>query len=432
MPRLLPLVLLGACAAPLVPVGPAAIRPDVSPPIGPVPAASPSTVRWALPPCPLRYEILTTERFAPALGSATELVTFMTVDATTSGGHLELKATPTSAMKNGKYRPYAVPDTGFLPLALATDGARWRRLDASSVLYTAFGSQGGLAWLLPDLPDAGEGSWPFPVDERTLNQNGVWFASSRNVMSPPASETVLGPLRQEASRADGRLVLRARGPERWSSSSGPGAFAVLDRQGEIRTEHVVLANGRVLGAHLERDVELTFTVQQREPMRSRLEQRSDAHLVSACDGPTEPRLEPVLTREERAIAAVGELAVALVAETRPPSTLDAFSRRARSGHKDEAIFQTIDRFRKDRGDTWWPLPLFVEDGDVASTPDRIELTLSTNLKSPSRSHTVTPAAFRFEIVEEDGRLVIDRVTAAFALEPGHARVLEIAKGVLFP
>jgi hypothetical protein len=161
-------------------------------------------------------------------------------------------------------------------------------------------------------------------------------------------------------------------------------------------------------------------------------QRSDAHLVSACDGPTEPRLEPILTREERAIAVVGDLAVALYADKRPASAIEAFSRRLRGAHGDEAIFQTIDRFRKGGGDMWWPVPVFVKDDDVASTPDRIELSVSNNMKSPSREHTLTPATFHFDVVEEDGHLVIDRVVAAFDVEPGRARVFEISKEHLLP
>lgn len=408
-----------------IPIGPAATSPSPSPP---------PRVRWALPTCPLRYEVLTTERFegTPPYG-ATELVTFLSVDAATIASGLELRLSSTAAMKNGKHRPYAVPDTGFPPLVVATDGARWHVV-GDSVLFAGLGSQGGLAWLFPDLPDETKSSWDFPVDPSRLNQNGVSVLRSSSLPALGKGKTIVWSLREETSTSpDGRLVVRARGPERWSSRSpGGGDFAVLDREGEIRTEHVVLPSGRLLRAHLERDVNLTFTVEKSEPIRSRLVQRSDAHLVAACDGPTEASLAPVLTREERAIALVGDLAVALYAEKRPPSTVEAFSSSLRAARGDKAILAAIDRYRKGRGESWWPVPVLIDDDDIVTRADRLELNVKTNVVSPSHKDTRTSVKFRFDVVETGGRLFIDRVVAAFELEPGQGEVLEIAKDRVFP
>lgn len=438
--RLALILVLGAVACGGAPAAP----PPSTIPIGAAPTSGPTppppSVRWTLPTCPLRYEVLTTERFEGSLPlGASELVTFLSVDATTTASGLELRLSSTAAMKNGKHRPYAVPDTGFPPLTVATDGARWHVV-GDSVLFAGFGSQGGLAWLFPDLPDGARQSWDYPVDPSRLNQNGVSVLNSQ-VFSSPAlpvlgkAKPIVWPLREETSTSpDGRLVMRARGPERWSSRSPGGAsdFSVLEREGEIRTEHVILPNGRLFRAHLERDVNLTLTVEKSEPIRSRLVQRSDAHLVAACDGPVETSLAPVLTREERAIALVGDLAMALYAEKRPASTIEAFSSGLRAARGDKAILAAIDRYRKGRDENWWPVPALVNDDDVVTKGDRIELNVKASVVNPNQKNTRTPVKFRFDVVETGGRLFIDRVTAAFEIETGQGEVLEIAKNRVFP
>jgi hypothetical protein len=179
-------------------------------------------------------------------------------------------------------------------------------------------------------------------------------------------------------------------------------------------------------------VELTFTVMEREPMRSRYTQRSDAHLVAACDGPTEATLAPVLSREERAIAAVGDLRLALDSEDRQAAVATWFSPGLRKARGDPAIVATIERYRKGAGATWWPLPVFIKDDDVVTRPDRIEVAVTTNVPSPTSAHSVTGVKFLFEMIELEGRFLVDRVTATFEIEPGNAQLLEIARARLFP
>jgi hypothetical protein len=326
-----------------------------------------------------------------------------------------------------------MPDAGFPPLELVTDGRALRPAVATS-LWSGLGTQGGLGWLFPDLSGT---VWAFPVDTRMLNQNGMSALQSQAFELTPPQRTSVFPLRLEsASSPDGRLVVRARGPEQWSSRSPDGGandLAVLDRKGEIRTEHVLLPNGRLLRAHLERDVDLALDVKGTTspmPMRSRITQRSDAHLVAACDGPTEPPLEPVLTREEKAIAAVGALDVAVYTPDKRGAAPEAFSAAVRK-QGDKAILATIDRYQRGRGDHAWAFPGHVRDEDVVVQADRIVVTEHGAVKHPTRANTNTPVTFRFEVVEEGGRFVVDRITSHYELEPGNAQLLEIARGRLY-
>lgn len=402
--------------------------------VGPVASVAASStaltpgVRWAPPSCPLRYQVLVTETFDGA-GAATKLVTYMTADLTPSAVGVEVHIVPTIALEEGKYRPYAVPDRGFPSFPLTTDGTRWQSPTGGTLLYTAYGTQGGLAWLFPDLAS----SWAFPIDEQRLPQNGLSALNSTAIAMMRPGKIVTFPLAEERSTTpDGRLVVRSRGPELWSSRQGADDLAVLERKGEIRAEHVLLPNGRLLRAHLERDVALTFTVEKSAPISGRITQRSDAHLVSACDGPTESALEPVLTREERAIAAVGDLGSALYDDARRATAVDAFTPALRLARGDAAILETVERYRRDRGERWWPIPVFVSDDDVTTRPDRVEVTARTTVRSPTRKHSVTSVVFVFGLVESGGHFLVDHVTARFEIEPGRAQLLEIGKARLLP
>jgi hypothetical protein len=426
--------LLAGCAGRTSPSSPP-LPPAIASSAGPQGPAPRSATRWAPATCRLRYEILTVERFATEAKSPMELRTFVTVDTTTTTANtIDLSVRGTSWIRSGKHWPYAIADTGFPSVSITTDGSAWRATQPSPLL-AGLGSQGGLAWLFPSLPGPSASSrvWDLPFEPRVLNANGVSFLNSRGPAISNARAVIAFPLRQEASTAsDGTLMIRAHGPERWSSRVNADDIAVLERLGDIRTEHVVLPSGRLLRAHLERDVTLTFTVEGK-PMTSRFSQRSEAHLVSACDGPTEATLEPVPTREERAITALGELGVVL-GQDRRASAPAAFSERLRRVHGDKAILATLERFRTGRGSWhWWPLPiLLMGDDEVVVHDDRVDVSLTTSLPSPTSANTMTPALFRFELVESAGRFYVDRVTAAFTLEPGNAKLLEISRDRLVP
>lgn len=422
-----PVTCTGACAGP----HPSSTAPTALTP--PPPAA-----RWSLPACPLRYELLTTETFDTPPGPPMGLVTFALLDETAAGGRLEVRVTPTFALEQGKYRPFVRPDRGFAPFELTTDGRSWREEGVARPML-ALGSQGGLAWLFPPVPDPIAHSWSLPLAEASLNRNGIAAFDSRSEAFS-LGRTVPFPLDQTLEvRADGTTVLRAHGPERWSSRSSPGAddFAVLERDGDLRTEHVLLPSGRLLRAHLERDVALTFTVKGApaggaNPIRSRITQRSDAHLVSACDGPTAPSLAPHLSREERAIDAVGELGMAVLEPSSgqtPQAWLSSGLRKARG---DRAIAATIARYRKAHGGDAWPLPVLVRDEDIVTLPDRVVVAATTSVRSPSTADTTTPVKFRFDVIEEDGRPVVNRIVGAYELEPGQRELLVIAHDRLAP
>lgn len=384
-------------------------------------------MRWTLPSCPLHYELLTKEELEGSFG----LESFLAIEATTKDDRLELRVASTMWMLTGQHRPFAVPDKGFDPLVLKTDGIRWSPV-GQSILFASLGTQGGLGWMFPPIPEGAQRSWDYPMAERTLGHNGVSMLQSDGAAQIGVGRVLGWPLRQEAEISrEGNLVLRARGPERWSSQAAPGeqVLAGLERDGELRSEHVILPSGRLLRATLQRETTLLLTVNMTTPprtMRSRFRQRSEVHLVSACDGPTASKLEPALTREERAIATLGELSLAVYGVAPRESASALFSAALRAARGDAKILATIDRHRKAHGERSWPTAFLVDDADVVVKGSRIEISATASVPRRGDKNVSTPATFRFEMVEEGGRFVIDRVTASLAIEPGNPQIFELS------
>ena len=395
--------------------------------------------RWSLPSCPLRYEILTREVMRDEFNKEpNEALSFLTLEATATPSGMALQLESKGWLKRGKHLPFAVPDRDYPALSLATDGSSWSSAQASFLL-TGLGSQGGLAWLFPSLPQRGKGEWRFQVDQRMLNMSGVRLPSSRDLKALPPDEAVSFVLAQEVvRREDGGWLIRSSGPERWSSKTDPNSpphFAALERAGSVRAEHVLLPNGRVLRAKLEREVDLKLTMGE-AGRQLKVLQHSEAHLVAACDGPTEPTLAPKLTREERAIAAAGDLGFALLSEAAPGTVSNMFSQELRRLHGEQTLLETLARFRKTfpEKQPWWPLPLYLpNDEDVVASDKSVQLhqSLSVPVSSKSQAH----ADFVLTLVEEGGRTVVAEVTVQLSEpEPNQPTkaLLEISRRRLFP
>lgn len=384
--------------------------------------ATPRGPRWTPPSCPLRYELQTDERYDmhDADWPVMQLSMFATLDAVPDAAGVTLQVTPTIMLKRGKHRPYVSLDPSLPPLELATDGRRWRPR-APSALFAGWGTQGGLAWLFPDAPEGASGTWSFPVERRTLIHNGVYLYPGKGFDRIPTDQLEALPLRVEVSSSpDGQLVLQTRGREVWSYAEADRP--TFDRKGEIRAEHVFTPEGRLLSAHIERDVTIT------SPSRSTWTLRGAARLVSACDGPTlPPSPPPTLTAEDRVIQTIGELSVA-VYEGNTSTYADFFSSEVRRARGDKGIAASIERYRKQRGDRAWAIPLLIEDADVVKeSGERVVVSVvgSTPLaSSPSRQ---TRVLCRFEAIKEGDAWKLDRVSATMDMEPGDPQILEISK-----
>lgn len=397
---------------------------------------SQNALRWSIPSCPLRYEVLTEEVVESEQRiKSFDFLSLLSISATPQAESLELQAEAKIWNKRTKHLPFAITVSDYPKVALTTDGSSWASAKPSVVL-TGIGTQGGISWLFPSLPTPGSATWAFQVDQSMLNQNGAQLRGFQP--GKPAEVVVPFALQQESERAtDGSLLIRSSGKERWSSNSdpsGPPPFAVLEREGDVRAEHVVQSNGRLLRAKLERDVKLTLTVSGKS-MISNLRQRSVAQLVSACDGPTLPTLMPKLSNEERAIVAAGELGTALYSGAAPEAVTRFFSKGVLRGRAPSTITEVIGRYRKSAGDQFWPVPVFLDrDDDVRTDSSGVLVHVKTLV--PVSANSLSSADFNFTFVEEEGQFVVASVTASLPNQVDDKappkKLLEISAQRLFP
>lgn len=430
---------LGACGRP----------PRDSPPEAAARAASapspsaPAEPRWRVPPCPLRYELRTEEVFTGEHGKPTRLLSLFDVSLAPKGERVELTTGVTYWFKRGKYLPYAQRTRELAPVELAIDpdGRTVREAAGPSQIFRALGTQGGFVSLFPPLPGPASGArttWRIERPESTVRHNGLhvadkpqpdWRAGGVAPLDLEVRITSAAPVAGGAPA----LTLASAGKDIYAPPSPPAAEGLalkFSALGDVRAEHVVLASGRLLRATFERHADLRFDAAG-NLMRSRLDQRSEAHLVGACDGPTLPPLAPALGREERAIAALGELAVAVYEGKRGDALarLDGALRRA---HGDDALWRTVGRFREGAGESAWPMPLFVEDEDVRGDAEGVTVTMRSNVRHPTAANTMTPVRFEARLAERGGAFVVTQIAGSFEIEPGKAERLAITPARLVP
>lgn len=147
-------------------------------------------------------------------------------------------------------------------------------------------------------------------------------------------------------------------------------------------------------------------------------------------------MAPKLTREERAIAAAGDLGFALLSEAAPATVSNMFSQELRRLHGEQAIMEALSRFHKPFGEKqqWWPVSLYLpHDDDVVASDKGVQLhqSLSVPISSKAQAH----ADFVLTLVEENGRTVVAEVTVQLSEpEPNQPTkaLLEISRRRLFP
>jgi len=300
-------VVLFACDAPPVPRAPLESDSRVRETRG---------LRYALPTCPLGYEVLVREKSYDGDNPQFDIERFMTIEATAKNGRMELAAVVVGRSLHDGVRSPSKPSADYAPPLLETDGLSWTERDGPTWLFSDVGAQGGLAWFFPTIPAS--------LDRNAMCEWNVPRASSQSTAS----------LRVEATR--GHIPGLA---ERWQQHVASGAkdverpptltpaeirFAESHLEGGVRVStlgmtaerrfesnagepfasttvtnyrgtYAVTAGGRILRADIEaKEVMSTATQRLREDTDAKM------HLVRACDGPVMPSIAPVLTPEESA------------------------------------------------------------------------------------------------------------------------------------
>jgi hypothetical protein len=444
------ILILVACARP-VPRSSGPSRQSGTP--APAPVAAPP--RYVIPTCPLRYEVSTVEHSTMEGGETggVELRTFIVANAVPHGSRLDLEGAVTArpTMGTGKFRSFAVPDMSYAPVALETNGTQWIERDGPTMLFAGMGTQGGLAWLLPNLPESGApGStvaWAIPTPDPTAicttevargKHDGLdetmCHASKepRPHEQPKAFEAQVKVERWSAEGGSRAAVLSMTGTQTFDTADGGtlGDAGALDARirgrAEYKGEYVVIESGRLLRATLEKDVhaEMVTTIRNTQDVQKHVQHmRMDAHLVAACDGPTESSLGVPLSREERAIAAWGETSLALVKGERD-NVLAGLGAELRRKHGDGNLWKALLSYKTTRGDRAVPLPLFVGDEDVKSEADVVHVTARGTTPRATEANTVTGVKCDIALREDTGRFLV--VNLRCDLEIEGSNLLEIS------
>ena len=398
------LALLAACT----PATPASLPPAKRAVVVPVEMLP----RYAIPTCPLRYEMKTLETtHMDGIPTAmeelmgTELLTFATIDARPSGQQLELVAAVSAQPLMGKHRASLPPDTGYAPVHLETDGVRWIERDGPTHLFDRLGTQGGLQWFLPELPASGA------VGATTEWE--IQRALSNDVLRTEVARGSRPGLKEQLDRADAAAAAAPAPPAK--ENPPPRLKVIVDRWTEERgvrvvdlsatgTEHVsdatasavvglavtatytyrgayrVTATGRLLRATIEKDG--VVDMRGPDPQSSQhhtLHTSRSMSLVAACDGPTEPTLMAPLTLEERAVKAWTEVWAAFTNGERE-KVLSALDPALRTKHGDARLWEALTAYKTLRGEGALAPALMVRDEDVTTVGATVRLVV----------HGVTP------------------------------------------
>lgn len=410
--------------------------------------------RYAIPTCPLRYEMKTVETsHMEGMPSAMEekmgaaLLTFATIDARPSGQQLELVAGVSMQPLMGKHRASLPPDTGYAPVHLETDGARWIERDGPTQLFDALGTQGGVQWFFPELPASGAVGASTDWDVSRATANDVWRtevargsrpglkealgrtaaaapAAPANAIPPPRVKVTIERWTEE--RGVKVVDLSASGTEQASDATasalvGLGVTATFTYRGTYR----VTATGRLLRATIEKD----GVIDMRGPdpqssQRHRQHTSRSMNLVAACDGPTEATLMAPPTLEERAIKAWTELWTAFTNGERD-KVLSALDPALRTKHGDARLWDALTAYKALRGERALAPAVMVRDEDVSAGGATVRLVIHAVTPDP-QSKSLMPLDVVITLRDGGDRWFAESMRADLTLDEGR-NLLEISR-----
>jgi len=329
----------------------------------------------------------------------------------------------------------------YAAIELATDGRHWAEREGSAMLFAAGGSQIGLVLLFPDLPESNtQGAttdWriTFPLKRDVIateaargRDPGLNAASANGSALDTASEPLLAKVRLEdwtqvSGVSAAVLTMKATYPvnaqildSNWSHDIKLPDTRIT---GEMSLEgrYLVLQTGRLLRATVDMTgtTDMTWAQPGQPPqtMRQTRLMHMQAHLVGACDGPTEQPVKAQLSREDVAIDACGALAVA-VGEGARAEALSILSPELRQAHGDEALWTTLATYVRSRGQRALPPPVFVEDSNVSSGTD-VVIVVEGSTQDQSQSNTMTPVEVEFTMRGTTHGWLVRRIRARATL-----------------
>lgn len=443
------LVLLLGCGSPAQPV--------TAPTAHAHPQASAAAPHWSMPSCPLRYEIRTLETTKMSgAGEGVQLVTFIDLRAVPRDSFLELTSTVTAepSMGSRRYRSFTQPSHDYAPVHLRTDGRSWAELDGPTMVWKRFGTQGGIERLFPKLPesatDGARTTWQidFPTASETCvveSARGKHAGLTREACTLPAGASVtpvpslvaevklerwteVGGLRAAVVTMKGTEVLD---PPNVTQFSGAVETRVSMRgRVELRGEYVVLSTGRILRATVEKnvhvDAEWTTEGKTDKPSTIHGHQKTELRLVEACDGPVEASLVVPLSREERAIEALGETVLAIASGDREKA-LRGFDTELRNRHGDDALWSTLSTYKADRSAQALPVPVLVRDEQVRTDGDVVHLVLGGTTPHLMQANTVTPVTCDVALRETGGQPRVVSMRCDLETEKANLLVIDSAR-----
>jgi len=287
---------------------------------GPHPPASASGVRYALPTCPLTYEVLVREKSSLDDAEGFDTERFMTLQATAQNGRMQLAAVVVGRSLHDGVRGYGKPDASYAPPLLETDGLRWSEREGPTWLFSVVGGQGGLAWFFPTLPASEDRDavavWNVPYESgqstaamRTEATRGTQASltfrlSQREAAGEKEVEIPTTFTRAEMRFEESHLEQGVRvSAFSVTGESAPNETYTFKMTKTYRGTYAVTASGRVLRAHVESSRKTTMGSAAAGSRVQHDVENTDAkmHLVRACDGPTAASIAPVLTAEELAV-----------------------------------------------------------------------------------------------------------------------------------
>lgn len=454
IPALVALLAASACSPPAPARGPG------SAPLGVEPLRTPPRTpgpRWAVPSCPLAYEVAVLESIdlaGPASKTAgSRLETFVELAATARDGKMELTAGVASQPLVGRHRSYVPPEKRHARPIVETDGVRWTERDGHTQLWSAMGTQGGLAWYFPALPASGEPgasvTWEAGRADaaevyETEKRRGGWGELFARAEQAQAAALASSGHAHESTFAvkDPRVPGFVVRLERWSEEGGQRIAHlsmtgdhVQDAGGALLsspiTMHVstrwkgsyeVLSSGRLLSATIEKDADVAMSSDGHDQQQKQ-HATMRASLVKACDGPTRPPLAVPPTREERAIRAWTETWRLISAEPDQPAALAHFDPVLRKQHGDASLWRTFGEYKTLRGDRALMPALLVSDEDVRVEGEVVRLRVHGQTKVPTEANTVTGVDVDVTLRETGGQFLVTELRAV--KDPGFT-LLEVS------
>jgi hypothetical protein len=400
---------------------------------------------------------------AAGSGPGVAMQTLLTVSARPTGSGLELSAGVTAQPTMGRFRSFQVPDTDYAPVHLETDGRRWIERDGPTFLFDDLGTQGGLLWFFPDLPELGtEGA---TVRWEIHAPDGAAVLSTEAARGHHAG---LGGTRPTAARPDVNANANADANanagtdpvpqvrfERWTVERGTriaelsmlatadgtasvdtpmGEGMKIHAQATFHGTYAVLPSGHLLRAEIVKDgsSELTTTIQGKPDVQNHVQHTTRRlHLVQACDGPVEASLVKPLTREERAIEAWGEAWLAFT-KGQEAGLLSALDPALRQKYGDPQIVAALKKYRSLRGERALPPPVMLQDEDVSADAASVRLVTHGTTPDPTTKNTVTPVDVDVTLRDEGGHFVVTALRGNLTLENSELFELTAQRMVVQP